>query len=123
VATSADAVGDLQIPRGSMVVISPFVLHRHVRLWRNPEIFDPSRFLDGAPSTPRFGYLPFGAGPRACVGAQFAMAEATLVLAMLIRHFELALADDRPVVPVAVVTTQPDHVVRFRLRVRRPTSL
>ena len=66
---------------------------------------------------PRFAYLPFGAGPRVCVGAQFALMEATLVLAALVRAFEVAL-DDRPVLPVAIVTTQPDHPPPFRLSAR-----
>jgi unspecific monooxygenase len=67
---------------------------------------------------PRFAYLPFGAGPRVCVGAQFALAEATLVLAMLIREFEVALDDPVPVMPVAIVTTQPNHPPTFRLGLR-----
>ena len=71
-----------------------------------------------APPVPRFAYLPFGAGPRVCVGAQFALAEATLVLAMLIREFEVTLDDPVPVLPVAIVTTQPNHPPTFRLRLR-----
>ena len=70
------------------------------------------------PPPPRFAYLPFGAGPRVCVGAQFALAEATLVLAALVRAFRIARADATPVLPVAVVTTQPDHAPMFRLRKR-----
>ena len=99
-------------------MIAPWVLHRHQRLWRDPDAFDPSRFLPDAPPIPRFAYLPFGAGPRVCVGAQFALAEATLVLAMLIRDFEVTLDDPAPVMPVAIVTTQPDHPPTFRLRTR-----
>jgi cytochrome P450 len=63
-------------------------------------------------------YLPFGAGPRVCVGAQFALAEATLVLASLVKNFRVTLADATPVLPVAVVTTQPDHPARFTLTLR-----
>ena len=62
--------------------------------------------------------MPFGAGPRICVGAQFALAEAGLVLAMLVQRFEFTLADDVPVLPITVITTQPDHAVLFRLRSR-----
>ena len=79
---------------------------------------DPSRFLPGAPPPPRFAYLPFGAGPRVCVGAQFAMAEATLVLATLVQNFRIAITDPRPVLPWAVVTTHPDHPPPFRLEPR-----
>jgi cytochrome P450 len=99
-------------------MIAPWVLHRHRRLWRDPDAFDPARFLPDAPPPPRFAYLPFGAGPRVCVGAQFALAEATLVLAALTRSFHIARADATPVLPVAIVTTQPDHAPMFRLRAR-----
>jgi cytochrome P450 len=106
------------MPGGSLVMISPWVLHRHVRLWNDPDAFDPSRFVGDKPPAHRFAYLPFGAGPRICVGAQFALAEAGLVLAMLVQRFEFALAEETPVLPVTVITTQPDHPARFRLRVR-----
>ena len=117
-AIGKDRIGAIDIPRGTVLLIAPWVLHRHQRLWRDADAFDPSRFLPGAPPIPRFAYLPFGAGPRVCVGAQFALAEATLVLAMLIREFEVTLDDPMPVMPVAVVTTQPDHPPTFRLRTR-----
>ncbi len=80
-AIGADRAGAIDIPRGAVLLIAPWVLHRHRRLWRDPDAFDPSRFLPDAPAIPRFAYMPFGAGPRVCVGAQFALAEATLVLA------------------------------------------
>jgi cytochrome P450 len=113
-----DLCGGAAIRRGSLVMIAPWVLHRHRNLWREPDAFDPSRFLPGAPPVPRFAYLPFGAGPRICVGAQFAMAEATLVLATLVQNFRITLADRRPVLPVAVIATHPDHPPPFRLEPR-----
>jgi cytochrome P450 len=118
VSIAADRVDGTEIPAGSLVMISPWVLHRHLRLWNEPEAFDPSRFLADKPQAHRFAYLPFGAGPRVCVGAQFALAEAGLVLAMLVQRFEFTLADDHPVLPIAVITTQPDHPAPFRLRAR-----
>lgn len=117
-AIAPDRAGTIDIPRGAVLMIAPWVLHRHRRLWRDPDAFDPSRFLPDATQPPRFAYLPFGAGPRVCVGAQFALAEATLVLAMMIRAFRIALDDPAPVVPVAIVTTQPDHPPMFRLQAR-----
>ena len=117
-AVGADRYGGVSIPPRSLVLMSPWVLHRHRKLWQDPDAFDPGRFLDDAVPPPRFAYLPFGAGPRVCVGAQFAMAEATLVLAMMIRRFRISLADTRPVLPMAVVTTQPDHPAGFRLTPR-----
>jgi len=117
-AIGPDRLGDLDLPKRSLVMIAPWVLHRHRKFWRDPDAFDPLRFMPDAPAVPRFAYLPFGAGPRICVGAQFALTEAVLVLAMLLQRFEFALDDARPILPVAIVTTQPDHPAQFRLRVR-----
>jgi cytochrome P450 len=116
-AIGPDRAGAIDIPRGSVLLIAPWVLGRHRRFWREPDVFAPSRFLPGAPPIPRFAYLPFGAGPRVCVGAQFALTEATLALAMMIREFEVSL-NEPPPMPVGIVTTQPDHAPEFRLRVR-----
>ena len=114
-----DFAGGIPVPASAVVFIAPWVLHRHRRLWAQPEIFDPARFLPGAPPPDRFAYMPFGIGPRVCVGAQFALTEATLVLASLIRAFHIERAGTEPVVPIAIVTTQPDHPPLFRLRPRR----
>jgi unspecific monooxygenase len=117
-ARDTDDAGGIPVPRGAVVFIAPWVLHRHRRLWAQPEIFDPTRFLPGAPPTDRFAYMPFGIGPRVCVGAQFALTEATLVLASMIQAFHIERADDDPVEPIAIVTTQPDHPPLFRLQRR-----
>jgi cytochrome P450 len=117
-AIAPDHVGGVSVPKGSMVSVAPWVLHRHVRFWKDPDIFNPSRFLGPQPKANRFAYLPFGAGPRVCVGAQFALTEASLVLATLIQRFEVTLADDIAVLPVAVVTTQPNRPAPFRLQPR-----
>ncbi|HEY3911788.1 MAG TPA: cytochrome P450 [Stellaceae bacterium] len=117
-AIGADAAGGIPIPARTTVLISPWVLHRHRLLWTEPETFDPSRFLPPAPPPGRFAYLPFGIGPRVCIGAQFALTEATLVLATMIQTFHVERADDTPVAPRAVVTTQPDHPPPFLLRPR-----
>jgi cytochrome P450 len=118
-AIAEDRWKDVTIPPGSLAMVAPWVLHRHRRYWQDPDAFDPSRFLEGAPQIHRMAYLPFGTGPRVCVGAQFALTEAILVLAILIRNFDVTLDDPTPVLPAAVVTTQPDHPARFRLRSRR----
>lgn len=117
-AIGPDRAGATDIPSGAVLMIAPWVLHRHRHLWRDPDAFDPSRFMPEGEAPPRFAYLPFGAGPRVCVGAQFALTEATLVLAMLIREFQVSLDDPAPVLPVAIVTTQPDHPPIFRLSAR-----
>lgn len=117
-ALCADQAGDAEIPAGATVMIAPWVLHRHRALWTEPDRFDPSRFMPGAPPPDRFAYLPFGAGPRVCVGASFALAEATLVLAVLARDYVIERADDLPVRPVVVITTHPDRAPPFRLLTR-----
>lgn len=117
-AIGPDQFGTIKLPARSVVMIAPWVLHRHHAFWRDPAVFDPSRFMPDAASPPRFAFMPFGAGPRVCVGAQFALLEMTLVLALFMQRFHVALADTRPVLPVAVVTTQPDHAPPFLLRAR-----
>ena len=119
VAIGTDELDGVAVAPGSLIMISPWVLHRHRRLWRDPEAFDPSRFLPGAPAIDRFAYLPFGVGPRVCIGAQFALTEATLVLARLVQAFRITVERTPPVLPVGVITTQPDHSPLFTLNPRR----
>jgi cytochrome P450 len=117
-AIEADRVGDIDLKPRDMVMIAPWVLHRHLGLWDRPAAFDPSRFLPGAPAPSRFSYLPFGVGPRVCVGAQFALAEATLAVASILQRFELVPTEDRPILPKAYMGLVPDHPPQFRLQRR-----
>jgi cytochrome P450 len=118
-AIADDIAGGVPIKAGTVVLISPWVVHRHHRIWRQSELFDPTRFMPGAPTPDRFAYLPFGIGPRVCIGAQFALTEATLVLAKLIQNFRIERADDAPVGVRAIVTAQPDPPPPFLLNIRR----
>ena len=94
-----------------MIVISPWVLHRHRLLWDDPDLFDPSRFLRGAQRTiERHAYLPFGVGPRMCIGAAFALREATIALATIMSNFPLRLAPGQSVWPRQMVTLRPRMV-------------
>jgi cytochrome P450 len=113
-----DHAGDIDLPPRSIVMIAPWILHRHHRLWDDPAAFRPTRFMPDQPPPPRFAFMPFGAGPRICVGAQFAMSEAILVLAAVIGRFRVTRVDTRPVLPVGIVTTQPDHPAHVRLTPR-----
>jgi cytochrome P450 len=113
-----DNVPGIEIPPRALVMISPWVLHRHRKYWTDPDAFDPARFLPEAPPIPRLAYLPFGVGPRVCVGAQFALNETVLALALLIQRFRIERADSGAVHPIAVVTTQPDRAAQFRLTLR-----
>lgn len=121
---SREAIGpdDLcgrRIRRGALIIVSPYVLHRHTLLWRNPDRFDPTRFLPGCRETiDRFAYLPFGVGPRVCIGASFALQEAVLVLATIMRRFELTPAPGWKVEPVQRITLRPRNGMNLVLRPR-----
>jgi cytochrome P450 len=111
-AAAPDEIAGRPVQKGDIILISPWILHRHEKLWREPNAFDPRRFLTGTPPD-RFAYLPFGVGPRVCIGAQFALVEATLSLARLMASFRVELRSNEPVMPIGVVTTQPDHAPTF----------
>jgi cytochrome P450 len=113
-----DVAAGVAIPQGSLVLISPWVLHRHCRLWAAPQRFDPERFLPGAPPPPRFAYIPFGAGPRICVGAPFALTELVLLIAVLVGAFDVRLASREPIEPQGLVTLQPAAAAPFLLTPR-----
>ena len=106
------------VPRGATVAIAPWVLHRHTLLWEDPHAFDPARFMPGAPAPARFSYVPFGAGARICVAAQFAMAEAVLVLASLLHGHTIESSDAAEVRPIGQAATRPDRAARFTFRPR-----
>ncbi|HXW28054.1 MAG TPA: cytochrome P450 [Xanthobacteraceae bacterium] len=108
-AVAADELSGCRIKPGAMVVIAPYVLHRHRLLWERPDEFDPNRFLGSARAgIDRFAYLPFGVGPRICIGSGFALQEATLVVATVMKHFRLEPVSGRRVWPVLRVTLRPD---------------
>jgi cytochrome P450 len=117
-AREADMADGIPIPAGAIVEVAPYVLHRHRKYWAEPDRFDPSRFLPGAPPPERHTYLPFGVGPRICIGAQFALAETVLILATLIRRFRIEPTSDRPVGLVTRITLQPENPLPFRLSLR-----
>jgi cytochrome P450 len=117
-ATAADTIAGMPVRKDDVIVIAPWLLHRHEKLWRDPGAFVPSRFMPPAPPPDRFAYLPFGVGARVCMGAHFALVEATLVLAKLIGAFRVELIDKAPIMPIGIVTTQPDRSPMFRISPR-----
>jgi len=108
VALGRDNLNGEPVRAGSLIVVSPYVLHRHRLLWDRPDAFDPGRFLGpGHAAIDRFAYLPFGAGPRKCIGSTFALQEATLMLAAIVRHFAFRLKPGHAVWPILQVTLRP----------------
>jgi cytochrome P450 len=119
-AIGPDILAGRRIPAGTVVTVSPFLLHRHRTLWKDPDAFDPERFLGvNRESIDRYAYIPFGAGPRVCIGMGFAMLEMMAVLGHLIRAFRFDLAPGHPVSPVARVTLRPAQGMKMILRRRR----
>lgn len=119
-AIADDHLGACHVPKGTVVAISPYVLHRHPRFWNEPERFDPDRFSSkAATARHRFAYIPFGGGPRACIGADFAMMELQVLLATLAREFQLRRVSDDPVELDPTVTLRPRGPVMMRVTHRR----
>ena len=107
------------IPRGAQVVISPWHLHRHERLWDNPDGFDPARYgTENGKTCLREAFIPFSAGQRVCTGAGFAMIEGPLLLAMLVRAYRLSPVAERPPVPVAHLTVRGRDGIWLKLSPR-----
>ncbi len=118
-AIGPDMLGDVRIKARTMVVVSPYVLHRHKLLWDAPDHFVPERFLpDRRGAVDRFAYLPFGAGPRICIAASFAVQEAVIILATAMRHVRLTLAPGHDVMPVQRVALRSRGGMPMMLRRR-----
>ncbi len=115
-----DRIGGYRIPSQSGVLISPFIIHRHPGFWQNPEGFDPWRFTgEREQQRPRYAFLPFGGGPRLCIGNTFALTEAALVVAMVSQQYELNLVPGRPVETEAAFTLRPKNGVWVTLHARQ----
>ena len=115
-AVADDRVDDIEIPRGSSVMICAYAVHRREAYWPNPEGFDPSRFLEPeAEDRPRFAYFPFSMGPRNCLGRHFAALEAMLILPMVLQRFRLDLVPGYPVEPEPMITLRPRDGIHMRL--------
>jgi cytochrome P450 len=107
------------IPKGSLVITSQWVIHRDPRWYPNPNRFDPERWTEAArQSRPAFSYFPFGAGPRRCIGEDFAWTEAILVIATIAQQWRLRLVPGHPVETQPVVTLRPRHGMRMTVERR-----
>ena len=119
-----DEIGGYRVPRGSLVFLVPFVIHRRPKLWPDPERFDPDRFTPEHESArPRFAYIPFGGGPRGCIGSQFAMVEAQLIVAAIAQRYRIELVPDQDVRPEPLITLRPAPGIRAILKKRTPRDV
>jgi cytochrome P450 len=114
-----DIVCGMRIPKGAIITIMPWLIHRHRAHWENPDRFDPERFSSAASAgRDRLAYLPFGYGPRICIGAAFAMAEAVLILASLARRFRPRVAPGCRVEPQAIFTLHAKYGMQMQIASR-----
>lgn len=124
-AIADDRIGDLTIPAGAMVIVSVYGAHHAPRHWPNPETFDPSRFFKANDKlrTP-FTYLPFGAGPRGCIGGNYAMLQILMILSDLLRRYDFELAPNQTIEARPMVILRPKHGIRmtFTRQYIRPTE-
>ena len=114
VAEKRTTIGGVPVKRGAMIMISPWTAHRNARLWADADRFDPDRFERGDDAD-RGVHMSFGVGPRVCIGASFATTEAVLILARLVRRYDVEALDPDAVRPVARLTTRPADEIRARV--------
>jgi cytochrome P450 len=114
-----DRIRGYEIPRGANVYLVPWVTHRRADLWERPLAFEPERFDDErSRGRPQYAYIPFGGGPRRCLGDTFAETESRLILATIGQRYRPVLCADQPVDPRPLVTIRPRHGLRMRLEPR-----
>jgi cytochrome P450 len=119
-AIGEDSIGGVRVPAGASISISMYVTHRNPNLWPEPERFDPERFTPAAVAARhRFAYLPFGGGPRICIGNGFAMAEAQVILATIAQRYRVRLAPGHTVEPIGLITLRPKSGLWVTLEPRR----
>ncbi len=117
-ATFDTRIGDFDVPKGAIIIPSIFNIHRHPRHWTDPLSFNPDRFALGFEPTHRLAFMPFGAGPRKCIGSNLALIEGQLILASLIQRFEFALEPGQTVELEQAVTLRPKGELRMRVTPR-----
>jgi cytochrome P450 len=112
-------MGGFLIPAGTVLFVPIYAVHRHASIWNQPEVFDPERFApEAAKSRHRFAYMPFGAGPRVCIGSGFAIMEAVAILAVILQGVGLSSVADQPPAPLMKVTLRPKRKLSMTVQAR-----
>ena len=119
VAAQARQIEGRDVPAGAVVMLVPWLLHRHRNYWAEPDSFVPDRFMPGGKTPNRYAYVPFSVGPRICTGAAFGLTEAILCLATIAQQFRLRLRDDWTVMPICRLSLRPGDRLPMRLIARR----
>ena len=118
-AVAADELCGHPVKPGTQILVSPWIIHRHKALWDEPDLFDPERFAPGRrEAIHRFAYIPFGAGPRICIGMAFAMQEAVLLLATMLQRYRFKAVTPDAVEPHATITLRPRGGMKMRIEAR-----
>jgi cytochrome P450 len=123
-AINDDHIGGYRIPAGSTIFVSPYLVHRHPEFWENPEAFDPERFLpERSRDRPRHAYIPFGGGPRLCMGADMAAMESLLILVTVVQRFRVHLVSGHHEEPECIIDMVPRYGVRATLQRKSPPAV
>jgi cytochrome P450 len=118
-AASTDEICGRRVPKGATIVVAPWIIHRHRKLWDDPDCFDPERFAaDRSAARSRYAYLPFAMGPRACIGAPLAMMQLQLAVAILAQRFRFRVVPGHPIEPVGWTTLRPGQGIRVTVEKR-----
>ena len=120
-AAADDEVCGHAVKKGDVMIVPFYALHRNRRLWDQPRKFVPERF-DDMTTIDRFAYVPFSVGPRVCIGADFAMQEATIILATLLARHRFKLTDEPAPKPKLILTLRPDRDIRLEVSPRKPAK-
>lgn len=118
-AVAEDEICGHKVARGTQIFVAPWIIHHHAKLWESPDTFDPERFSpERSKGRPRFAHLPFGGGPRVCIGASLAMVEAVLILAAVAQRYRLRLVPGQDIALRSRITLRPRDGIRMTLQPR-----
>lgn len=116
VSKGTDEIGGYPVPPKAVVITAPYLMHRHPAYWEDPERFDPDRFTpERSAKRPRFAYFPFGGGQRMCIGNNFAMMEAVLILVTVMQRYRVALVKDQNIELEPLITLRPKHGIQVTI--------